>query len=47
MAGYCKYTSAVSANWTNQCSYVGAEDGIHEFHVNTASRKVFPSLVLQ
>ncbi|TVY49480.1 Uncharacterized protein LOCC1_G000599 [Lachnellula occidentalis] len=27
--------------------YVGAEDGIHEFHVNTASRKVFPSLVLR
>lgn len=27
--------------------YVGAEDGIHEFHVNVSGRKKFPSLVLR
>ncbi|TVY75580.1 Uncharacterized protein LSUE1_G004650 [Lachnellula suecica] len=27
--------------------YAGAEDGIHEYHVNVASRKIFPSLVLR
>ncbi|RDW91064.1 hypothetical protein BP5796_02229 [Coleophoma crateriformis] len=27
--------------------YVGAEDGIHEFHVNVQGRKMFPSLVLR
>lgn len=29
------------------CRYVGAKDGIYEFHVNTAGRKMFPSLVLR
>ncbi|KAN0104450.1 hypothetical protein V8E51_010195 [Hyaloscypha variabilis] len=27
--------------------YIGAKDGIHEFHVNLAGRKIFPSLVLR
>lgn len=27
--------------------YVGTEEGIHEYHVNMASRKMFPSLVLR
>ncbi|KAG9249303.1 WD40-repeat-containing domain protein [Calycina marina] len=27
--------------------YVGADDGIYEFHVNTASRRQFPSLVMR
>jgi hypothetical protein len=31
----------------NRNRYVGAEDGIHEFHVNISGRKKFPSLVLR
>jgi hypothetical protein len=27
--------------------YVGAEDGIYEYHVNVPGRKIFPSLVLR
>ena len=32
---------------TNRNRYVGAEDGIHEFHVNVPGRKKFPSLALR
>ena len=27
--------------------YVGAEDGIYEYHVNVAARKLYPSVVLR
>jgi len=27
--------------------YVGADDGIYEYHVNVAGRKKFPSIVLR
>jgi len=39
----------IGCSWSQdgRILYVGAEDGIHEFHVNMASRKMFPSLVLR
>ncbi|KAG9230792.1 hypothetical protein BJ875DRAFT_471239 [Amylocarpus encephaloides] len=39
----------VGCTWSEdgRILYIGAEDGIHEYHVNIAARKVFPSLVLR
>lgn len=38
-------------NWVldfaNNSRYIGAEDGIYEYQVNVAGRRIFPSLVLR
>jgi len=48
MAGHCKYyANNTCMREANLRRYVGATDGIHEFSVNVAGRKTFPSLVLR
>jgi hypothetical protein len=48
MVGYCKCTvfHCFVISLTRH-RYIGAEDGIHEYHVNIQARKMFPSLVLR
>jgi hypothetical protein len=49
MAGYCKSLRPlyVKNKLLIRTRYVGAEDGIYEYHVNIAGRKKFPSVVLR
>ena len=47
MAGYCKLKFPLPEAKPNKTRYVGAEDGIYEYHVNIAERKMFPSVVLR
>lgn len=48
MVGFCKFSMSFGVfSTTNNDRYIGAKDGIHEFHVNLAGRRKFPSLVLR
>ena len=47
MVEFCKLLILLRVGGANCSRYVGAEDGIYEYHVNISGRKKFPSLVLR
>jgi len=47
MEGYCKFRIHLLINKAERYRYVGAEDGIYEYHVNVGGRKIFPSIVFR
>lgn len=43
----CLVWKVLWAGLTALSSYVGAEDGIYEFHVDVCGRKLFPHVMLR